>query len=173
MRLLELCVDGKAGVYLAFCRSASAMYRAQRSAEPSPVPQRLLEFTPKPLEPGAFCVENYLQTFLVLALVETLGSVGLQLPLTQECCGLYSANTSRHSPVRGPVTPMFAAGRSLTALCLSVCVCFSVDGSVAVPPDLLVVCSVRTSLSRRPRALAGGFFPSAGWRCGCPGSNCS
>ncbi|XP_045879466.1 FYVE, RhoGEF and PH domain-containing protein 3 isoform X1 [Meles meles] len=63
----------------------------------------------------------------------------------------------RHSPVRGPVTPMFAAGRSLTALCLSVCVCFSVDGSVAVPPDLLVVCSVRTSLSRRPRALAGGF----------------
>lgn len=59
--------------------------------------------------------------FSCSVLVETLGSVGLRLPLTQECCGLYSANTSRHSPVRSPVTPLFAAGRSLTSLCPSVC----------------------------------------------------
>lgn len=37
----------------AFCRAFSC-------------PQHLLEFTLEPSEPGAFCVENYLQTFLVL-----------------------------------------------------------------------------------------------------------
>lgn len=96
--------------------------------------------------------------FSCSVLVETLGSVGLRLPLTQECCGLYSANTSRHSPVRSPVTPLFCCG-TFAHIALSVCVCFSVDGSVAE------TCSLSTASGRPSPAgleLSLEAFPSGG-----------